>query len=73
MIDQVIKHFGQIDVLINDAEIMIVGPMESFEVKGYDKAKDVMYWGIVSFPHMLPYTASNFPAVGPHKGQLQNS
>lgn len=95
-IDKVLTSFGRIDILINNAGIIQVGPMESFGHKEYEKAMDVMYWGIanttfavmdpmkaqgggqivnitsiggkLALPHLLPYTASKFAAVGFSEG-----
>ncbi len=91
-IHNIIALYGHLDIVINCAGIMIVGPMESYSRQEYKTAMDVMYWGIVnttlaalphmkemkngqivnitsvggmvSIPHMLPYTASKFAAVG---------
>lgn len=54
---KIIKHFGRIDILINDAGIIIVGAMESYSMKEYQDAMNIMYWGIVNttlavLPHM---------------------
>lgn len=94
--NKVINHFGRIDILVNDAGIIIVGAMESFGLNEYHEAMDIMYWGIVnttlsvlphmkdkkegqiinitsvggkvSIPHLLPYSASKFAAVGFSEG-----
>jgi short-subunit dehydrogenase len=96
LIGKVINHYGELDIIINNAGIMMVGPMETFEPEDYQKAMDVMYWGIanttlsalpymkerksghivnitsvggkVSVPHLLPYDASKFAAVGFSEG-----
>ncbi|MCO4756151.1 MAG: SDR family oxidoreductase, partial [Bacteriovoracaceae bacterium] len=96
MIDDVIETYGHVDILINNAGIIQVGPMEAFSKADYEKAMDVMYWGIanttfevishmknrnkgqivnitsvggkVSMPHLLPYDASKFAAVGFSEG-----
>lgn len=57
LIQIVLKQFGQIDVLINDAGVMMVGAMESYSRREFEEAMDVMYWGIVNttfavLPHM---------------------
>lgn len=57
LIQQVINHYGHLDIVINDAGIMIVGAMESYRDKEYEDAMNVMYWGIVNttlavLPHM---------------------
>jgi short-subunit dehydrogenase len=93
---KVINHFGRIDILVNDAGIIIVGAMESFGPDEYHEAMDIMYWGIVhttlsvlphmkekkvgqiinitsvggkvSIPHLLPYSAAKFAAVGFSEG-----
>lgn len=96
MVAQVIERFGRLDILVNNAGIIQVGAMESFRHQDYEKAMDVMYWGManttfaamkrmkeqgrghivnitsvggkVSVPHLLPYSASKFAAVGFSEG-----
>lgn len=96
LVTRVIQHYGHLDMVINVAGIMQVGPMETFTHKDYKKAMDVMYWGIanttkavlthmkerksghivnitsvggmVAVPHLLPYDASKFAAVGFSEG-----
>lgn len=95
-VKKVIKHFGGIDIVINDAGIIMVGAMESFSMQEFESAMDVMYWGIVnttmsvlphmkerkegqivnitsvggkvSIPHLLPYSAAKFAAIGFSEG-----
>jgi short-subunit dehydrogenase len=96
LIDHVITHFGQLDMIINNAGIIEVAPMESFSHEDYESAMDIMYWGIanttltvvpyfrkrkkghivnitsiggkVAVPHLLPYSAAKFAAVGFSQG-----
>lgn len=44
MVSQVIAHFGQIDVLINNAGVMTVGPMETMTIEDYREAMDGNFW-----------------------------
>lgn len=48
MVFETIAIFGHLDILINNAGILQVGPMESFVRGDYEKAMDVMYWGIAN-------------------------
>lgn len=96
LVMKVIDHYGHIDIVINDAGIIMVGAMESFTIEEYQEAMNVMYWGIVhttsavlphmkrrkhgqiinitsvggkvSIPHLLPYSAAKFAAVGFSEG-----
>lgn len=45
MVDRVQKRFSPIDVLINNAGIIQVGPMEEMEVEDYEVAMKVNFWG----------------------------
>jgi short-subunit dehydrogenase len=47
LIDRVIKHHGQIDVLVNNAGEIAVGPMESQTVEDFERAMNIMFWGMV--------------------------
>lgn len=91
-----LARFGHIDVLINNAGIISVGPLESQTLTDYQEAMDVMYWGVVyptltvlphmkaqgggrianitsfggkiAVPHLVPYDAAKFAAVGFSEG-----
>lgn len=45
LIDQTLHAWGHIDVLINNAGMIRVGPMETMEVDDYRDAMDVHFWG----------------------------
>jgi short-subunit dehydrogenase len=47
MVGTVIAHYGRIDVLINNAGTIAVGPLSSQTSEDFQEAMDVMFWGIV--------------------------
>ena len=58
LVNAAIARFGGIDVLINNAGIISVGPLESQTLIDYEEAMDVMFWGVVYptlavLPHMM--------------------
>ena len=46
-IEQVTGRFGQVDILVNCAGIIQVGPFEHQTLDDFHQAMDVMYWGTV--------------------------
>jgi short-subunit dehydrogenase len=88
--------FGRVDVLVNNAAILQVGPVEQQTVENFEETARVNYLamvyttfaalpqmleqgsgrivniasmgGCLPVPHMLPYTASKFAAVGFSRG-----
>ena len=47
LVSSVTRHMGTIDVLVNNAGIISVGPILSQELKDFQEAMDVMFWGTV--------------------------
>jgi short-subunit dehydrogenase len=42
-----LEAFGRIDILINVAGVILVGPIDSLEIPDFEQAMNVMYWGMV--------------------------
>lgn len=96
MIKQATDHFGCVDVLINNAGVITVGPVENQTVEQFEDVMASNFYsglyctmavlpqmlerkdgsianitsigGKVAVPHLLPYTASKFAAVGFSEG-----
>jgi short-subunit dehydrogenase len=96
LVAQATAHFGRIDILINNAGIIVVGPLENQTLQDFERAMQIMFWGTlyptlevlpgmrarrgghivnitsiggkVSVPHLLPYAAAKFAAVGLSEG-----
>jgi short-subunit dehydrogenase len=45
MIEEVRNHYGQIDVLINNAGVIQVGPLENQTQEDFEKAMAIHFWG----------------------------
>ena len=96
LIQRAAEHFGQIDILINNAGVITVGPVENQTIQNFHDVMDANFFsglhcslaalpqmlsrrsgtivnitsigGKIAVPHMLPYTASKFAAVGFSQG-----
>jgi NAD(P)-dependent dehydrogenase (short-subunit alcohol dehydrogenase family) len=92
LVRQVVARFGPIDVLVNNAGVIEVGPAETMTLADYEEAMAVNFWGVVhptlavlpsmrerrqgrivnitsiggrlGVPHLVPYSASKFAALG---------
>jgi short-subunit dehydrogenase len=96
LIDEATHQFGRVDVLINNAGVITVGPIENQTIEHFRDVMDSNFFtglnctmsvlpqmlergqgsianvtsigGKVAVPHLLPYTASKFAAVGFSEG-----
>jgi short-subunit dehydrogenase len=96
MAEAVRQRFGHIDVLVNNAGVIEVGPAAEMSLVDYAEAMNTNFWGMLyptlaflpgmrarrsgrivnitsiggklGIPHLLPYSASKFAAVGFSQG-----
>lgn len=57
LVEQAIAHFGRIDVLINNAGIITVGPLPNMTEQDFANSMNIMFWGtlyptLAVLPHM---------------------
>lgn len=48
LIDRTLAHYGRIDVLVNNAGIITVGPVESMDLADFRDAMETNFWGAVN-------------------------
>lgn len=96
LVREVGARFGPVDVLVNNAGVIEVGPVETMTLGDYEEAMAVNFWGVVhptlavlpamrarrqgrivnitsiggrlGVPHLVPYSASKFAALGFSQG-----
>jgi NAD(P)-dependent dehydrogenase (short-subunit alcohol dehydrogenase family) len=96
MVEAVRQRYGHVDVLVNNAGVIEVGPAKSMSLADYEEAMATNFWGMLyptlallpsmrarrsgrivnitsiggklGIPHLLPYSASKFAAVGFSQG-----
>jgi short-subunit dehydrogenase len=47
MVHEIMAHYGKIDVLINNAGTIAVGPLKEQNIEDFQSAMNVMFWGAV--------------------------
>jgi short-subunit dehydrogenase len=96
MVESIETELGPIEILVNNASIIQVGPLDSLDLGDFEQAMEVNYWGTVhatlsvlpgmrrtgtgrianitsiggkvAIPHLLPYDAAKFAALGFSEG-----
>ncbi|HET7425090.1 MAG TPA: SDR family oxidoreductase [Gemmatimonadales bacterium] len=96
MVEEVAQRLGPVDMLINNAGVIEVGPVETMAVADYAEAMATNFWGVLfpilevlpamrargdgrivnitsiggklGVPHLVPYSASKFAAMGLSQG-----
>ncbi|WP_414581652.1 SDR family NAD(P)-dependent oxidoreductase [Scytonema sp. PCC 10023] len=53
LVDAAINEFGHIDVLVNDASIYTLGPVEEFSLNDWQQVIDTNLWGYIHMIHAL--------------------
>ena len=72
LVEQVISHFGRIDVLVNNAGLIRVAPLENLEFADFEEAMNVMFWApfhvtMAALPHMRKLASAdiiNIASIG---------
>jgi NAD(P)-dependent dehydrogenase (short-subunit alcohol dehydrogenase family) len=58
MVQAALQHYGQVDVLVNNAGVIEVGPLRTMTLEDFHCAMNITFWGTVHttlavLPHML--------------------
>ncbi len=47
VVGDAMRHFGRIDVLVNNAGVIQVGPFQAMSLQDFEHSLNVMFWGVV--------------------------
>ena len=47
LVQEVTQHFGRIDILVANAGIISVGPIDTMKIEDFEQAMSVMFWGVL--------------------------
>ena len=47
LVDRTTRHYGRVDLLVNNAGVIQVGPAQTMTLEDYDEALGIMFWGVV--------------------------
>jgi NAD(P)-dependent dehydrogenase (short-subunit alcohol dehydrogenase family) len=48
MVEGVTQHYGRIDILINNAGIIVVAPVETLTRADFERVMDINFWGVLN-------------------------
>jgi short-subunit dehydrogenase len=75
MIDRALAIYGEINIIINNAGRIVVGPIDSFEKSEYRASMDLMFWAPVRItlkllPHLLHHGNSDIVNIASIGGRI---
>jgi NAD(P)-dependent dehydrogenase (short-subunit alcohol dehydrogenase family) len=75
LVRNAIDHYGRLDILIANAGVIQVGPIEHMRLEDFEEAMNVMFWGVLypiwsALPHMLQQRSGRIVTIASIGGKI---